>query len=146
MVTGLPMVSCRDGVCSGCVLGKHHQDSFDKCASWHTSAPLQLVCSDLCDPLPVVSFSGYKYFLNFIDDFSRRTWVYFLKLKSEIFNMFLAFKAFVEKQFGHQILKLRSEKGGEYVNNKFIHFCIEHVLNLDNHGVLCLMHFYFNLS
>eukprot|EP00253_Pinus_taeda_P028579 PITA_28579 len=40
--------------------------------------------------------------------------------------MFLAFKAFAEKQFGHQILKLRSDNGGEYVNNKFIKFCIEH--------------------
>ena len=39
--------------------------------------------------------------------------------------MFLAFKAFVEKQFGHQILKLRSDNGGEYVNNKFIKFCTE---------------------
>jgi len=97
MVTGLPMVSCRDGVCSGCVLGKHHRDSFEKRASWHASAPLQLVHSDLCGPLPVVSFSGCKYFLTFIDDFSRRTWVYFLKPKSEVFNIFLAFKAFVEK-------------------------------------------------
>eukprot|EP00253_Pinus_taeda_P013591 PITA_13591 len=62
MVTGLPMVSCRDGVCSGCVLGKHHRDSFEKRASWHASAPLQLVHSDLCGPLPVASFSGCKYF------------------------------------------------------------------------------------
>ena len=113
MVMGLPMVSCRDCVCSGCVLGKHHRDSFDKRASWHTSAPLQPVHNDLCGPLPVVSFFGCKYFLTFIDDFSRRTWVYFLKLKSEFFNMFLALKAFVEKQSGHQILKLRSDNGGE---------------------------------
>jgi hypothetical protein len=40
MVTSLPMVSCKDGVCSGCVLGKHHRDRFQKRASWHTSAPL----------------------------------------------------------------------------------------------------------
>ena len=96
MVTGLPMVSFQDGVCSGCVLEKHHQDSFDKHGSWNTSTPLQIVHSDLCGPLLVVSFSGYKYFLTFIDDFSRHTWVYFLKLKSEFFNMFFAFKAFVE--------------------------------------------------
>jgi len=107
MATGLPMVSCRDGVCSGCVLKKHHQDSFENHASWHASAPLQLVHSDLCGPLPVVSFSGYTYFLNFIDYFSKHAWVYFLKLKSEVFNMLLAFKAFVEKQSKHQILKLR---------------------------------------
>ena len=112
--------------------GKHHQDSFEKRASWHASTPLQLVHSDLCGPFPVASFSGYMYFLTFIDDFSRRTWVYFLKLKSEVFNMFLAFKAFVEKQSGHQILKLRSDNGGEYVNNKFINFCTENGIQMQH--------------
>ena len=111
MVTNLPLVSCKDGVCSECVLKKHHQDSFDKHASWHASVPLELVHSDLCGPLPSASFFGFKYFLTFIDDYSRRTWVYFLKLKSEVFNMFLAYKALVEKQSGHQIIKLRSENG-----------------------------------
>jgi len=129
MVTGLPMVSCRDGVCFGCVLGKHHRDSFEKRASWHAIAPLQLVH---CGPLPVASFSGCKYFLTFIDDFSRRTWVYFLKLKSEVFNMFLAFKAFVEKQSGHQILKLRTDNGGEYVKNTFINFCTENGIQMQH--------------
>eukprot|EP00253_Pinus_taeda_P028641 PITA_28641 len=132
MVTGLPMVSCRDGVCSGCVLGKHHRDSFDKRASSHASAPLQLVHSDLCGPLPVASFSGCKYFLTFIDDFSRRTWVYFLKLKREVFNTFLAFKAFVEKQSGHQILKLRTDNGGKYVKNTFINFCTENGIQMQH--------------
>eukprot|EP00253_Pinus_taeda_P036051 PITA_36051 len=46
--------------------------------------------------------------------------------------MFLAFKAFVEKQSGHQILKLRSDNGGEYVNNKFINFCIEHGIQMQH--------------
>jgi hypothetical protein len=87
MVTSLPLVSCRDGVFVSCVLGKHHQDSFEKCASWQASGPLQLVHSDLCGPLSSPSFSGCKYFLTFIDDFSRRTWVYFLKLKSEVFGL-----------------------------------------------------------
>ena len=99
---------------------------FEKCTSWHALAPLQLVHSDLCGPLPVVSLFGYNYFLTFIDYFSRRTWVYFLKINSEVFSMFLVFKAFVEKQYGHQILKLRSDNGEEYVNNKFINFCTEH--------------------
>ena len=119
MVTGLPLVSCRDGVCVDCVLGKHHWDNFDKRASWHASGPLQLVHSDLCGPLSSHSFSGCKHFLTFIDDFSRRTWVYFLKLKREVFDKFLAYKAFVEKQSGHQIQRLRTYNGGEYVNNNF---------------------------
>jgi hypothetical protein len=123
MVNGLPHVSCRDGVCVGCVLGKHHRDSFDKRASWHALGPLQLVHSDLCGPLSSPSFFGCKYFLTFIDDFSRRTWVYFLKLKSEVFDKFLAYKALVEKQFGHQIQKLRTDNGGKYVNNNFTSYC-----------------------
>ena len=101
MVTSIPMVSCKDGVCFGCVLRKHHRDSFDKCASWNASTPLELVHSHLCGPLPFASFLGFKYFLKFIYDYSRHTLVYFLKLKSEVFNMFLAYKAFVEKQSGH---------------------------------------------
>jgi hypothetical protein len=123
MVTGLPLISCRDGVCASCFLGKHHQDSFDKRVSWHTSTTLQLVHCDLWGPLSSPSFSGCKYFLTFIDDFSRRTWVYFLKLKSEVFDMFLACKALVKKQFGHQLQRLRTNNGGEYVNNKFTSYC-----------------------
>jgi hypothetical protein len=123
MVTGLPLVSCRDGVCVGCVLGKHHRDSFEKRASWHALGPLQLVHSDLCGPLSSPSFPGCKYFITFIDDFSKRTWVYFLKLKSEVFDKFLAYKALVEKQSGHQIQRLRTDNGGEYVNNNFTNYC-----------------------
>ena len=125
MVTGLSMVSCKDVVFSGCVLRKHHRDSFDKRASWHASIPLELVHSDLCGPLPSTSFSSFKYLLTLIDYYSICTWVYFLKIKSEAFNMFLAYKALVKKQSGHQILKLRSHNEGEYVNNKFTTFCIE---------------------
>ena len=65
--------------------------------------------SDLCGPLPVVSFFGFKYFLTFIDDYFKWTLVYFLKLKSEVFDMILAYKALIEKQFGHHILKLKSK-------------------------------------
>jgi hypothetical protein len=77
----------------------------------------------LCGPLSSPSFSGCKYFLTFIDDFSRRTWVYFLKLKSEVFDKVLAYKALVEKQSGHQIQRLRTDNGGEYVNNNFTSYC-----------------------
>jgi hypothetical protein len=73
MVIGLPLVSCRDGVCAGCVLNKYHWESFDKRASWHALGPLQLVHSDLCGPLSSPSFCGCKYLLTFIDEFSRHT-------------------------------------------------------------------------
>ena len=119
MVTGIPLVSCRDGVCADCVLKKHHRDIFDKRASWHTSGPLQLVHSDLCVPLSSPYFSGCKYLFTFIDDFSICNWVYLLKLKREVFDKFLAYKALVKKKFAHQIQRLRTDNGDEYVNNNF---------------------------
>jgi transposase InsO family protein len=123
MVIGIPLVSCRDSVCASCVLSKHHRDSFDKRASWHASGPLQLVHSDLCGPLSSPFFSRCKCFLTFIGDFSRRTWVYLLKLKSEVFDKFLAYKALVEKQSRHQIQRLTTDNGGEYVNKNFTSYC-----------------------
>jgi hypothetical protein len=84
---------------------------------------LQLVHIDLCGLLSSPSFSGCKYFLTFIADFSRRTWVYFLKLKRKVFDKFLAYKALVGNQSGHQIQKLRTYNGGEYVNNNFTSYC-----------------------
>jgi transposase InsO family protein len=81
--------------------------------------PLHLVHDDLCGPLSSPSFFGCKYFLTYIDEFSRHTWVYFLKVKSEVFYKFLACKALVEKQSKHQHKILRIDNGGKYVNNKF---------------------------
>jgi transposase InsO family protein len=52
------------------------------------------------------------------------TWIYFLKLKSEVFDMFLTYRAFVEKQSRHQLKKLITYNGGKYVNNKFSTHCI----------------------
>jgi hypothetical protein len=123
MATDIPLVSCIDGVCICFVLDKHHRDHFDKRASWHVSGSLQLVHSDLCGPLYSSYFSGCKNLLTFIDDFSKHTWVYYLKLKREFFDKFLAYKALVEKQLGHQIQRLRTDKGGDYVNNNFTSYC-----------------------
>jgi hypothetical protein len=58
MVTIIPLVSCKDGVCFSCVLEKHYRDSFDKCASWHTSTPFQLVHSELCGLFLLLFFMG----------------------------------------------------------------------------------------
>ena len=95
MVLVLPKVSSSDGVCPGCALGKQHQDPFPKGKSHRASSPLELIHSDLMI-FPTPSFKGAKYALTFIDDFSRRTWVYFLKYKSDVLSHFKVFKALVE--------------------------------------------------
>jgi transposase InsO family protein len=123
MVTGVPLASCRYGICVSCVLDKHHRDCFDKCTSWQVLDPLHIVHGDLCGPISSHFFSRCNYLLTLIVNFSRHTWAYFLKLKSELFDNFLAYKALVEKQYGHQIQRIRTYNGGEYVKNNFTSSC-----------------------
>lgn len=70
--------------------------------------------------------------LTFIDDFSKFTWVYFLKQKFEVFENFLDFKAFAKRQSRKFIKILRTDNGGEYVNNKFEQFCASEGINMQH--------------
>ena len=72
------------------------------------------------------SIGGSFYFLTFIDDFSRKTWIYFLRHKSETFSKFKDFKAFTEKQSGKSIKMLRLDGGGEYDSHEFTDLCKKH--------------------
>ena len=66
-----------------------------------------------------MSLGGARYFLTFIDDFSRKIWVYLLKAKSEYFERFKEFKALAEKEVEANINVLKSDNGGEYTSNQF---------------------------
>ena len=59
----------------------------------------------------VASICGCHYYVTFIDDYTRKVWIYFMKHKSEVFNHFKAFKAMVEKEKGVHIKVLRSDEG-----------------------------------
>ena len=63
----------------------------------------------------------------FIDDFSRKTWIYFLKCKEskEILKRFKEFKTLIENLSGHKIKTLRTDNGGEYTSDLFKRFCKE---------------------
>ena len=52
--------------------------------------------SDIYGPIPITSMNGYRYVLTFIDDFSRYTWVFFIKKKYEVLEKFIELKALVE--------------------------------------------------
>jgi transposase InsO family protein len=71
------------------------------------------------------SHGGARYFLTFIDDFSRKTHVYLLKAKGEAFEKFKQYKALVENEIGHKIKVLRSDNRGEFVSKKFDAFLAE---------------------
>jgi hypothetical protein len=84
---------------------------------------MDLVHIDVCGPMSRVSLSGCEYYLTFIDDHSRKTWIYFLKAKSEVFMRFQEFKALVENQTGKRIKVLRLDNGAEIASTKFVDFC-----------------------
>jgi hypothetical protein len=63
------------------------------------------------------------YYVSFIDDFSRKTWIYFLRNKSEVFDRFKEFKALVENQKEKRIKVLRTDNGGDFCENEFEEFC-----------------------
>ncbi|KAL4309312.1 hypothetical protein GQ457_01G041280 [Hibiscus cannabinus] len=83
---------------------------------------LELVHSDVWQA-PVTSLGGAKYFVSFIDDYSRRCWVYPIKKKADVFSTFKVFKARVELDSGNKIKCFRSDNGGEYTSDEFDDFC-----------------------
>ena len=100
MVRGLPLIEKPDSLCEGCILGKQHRESFPSGKSIRAKTPLEIIHSDLCGPMQTPSLASSHYMLTFIDDLTRKNWVYFLKYKSEVFEKFYNFKALVENQSG----------------------------------------------
>jgi len=84
-----------------------------------------LIHADLCGPITPISNSNKRYLICFIDDFSRKIWVYFLDEKSEAFIIFKYFKSLVEKETGSCIKSLRIDRGREFTSQEFNQFCKE---------------------
>jgi histone deacetylase 1/2 len=92
-----------------------------------SSKPFELVFSDVWGPAPT-SVGRHDYYVSFIDDFSKFTWIYLLRHKSEVLSCFKDFQTMVERQFNHKILAVQSNWGGEYhsLNTFFKHLGIVH--------------------
>lgn len=129
--------------CEICCSGKMSRRPFGNNGSRATKI-LEIIHSDLAGPMENQSIGKAKYLLTFIDDFSRKTFVYFLKSKGEVLTKFKEFKSSVENQTGQKIQnvinsideidedvdknkrtikKLRTDNGGQYLSNEFIDFC-----------------------
>jgi transposase InsO family protein len=112
-------------VCRGCALGKLSKASFSS-SDTRSAGILNLVHTGVCGPMTQRSLSGCEYYLTFIDDYSRNTWIYLLKAKSEVFTWFQEFRALVENQSGKRIKVLQSDNVGEYSLRQFVYLCAQH--------------------
>jgi hypothetical protein len=82
MVYGLPEIHFSNGIFERCVPGKNNQEKFDKGKTQKASSPLDLIQSDLMGPFMHPLISKARYVLIFVDDFSRFTWILFLRKQS----------------------------------------------------------------
>ena len=105
--------------------------SFLKTSRTLKAEKLELVHTDLWGPSPVASFGGSRYYITFIDDSSKKIWVYFLKNKSNVFETFKKWKAKVETKTGLKVKCLRSDNGGEYIDGGFSEYCVAQGIRME---------------
>jgi transposase InsO family protein len=123
MVEGIPeLQSTHEGICKGCALGKNIKKPFPSSNNRCKEIP-DLIHSDVCSPMPVKYLGGSSYYVIFIYDYSRKTWLYLLKTKDKVFIKFQEFKAKIENLMNKKIKMLRTDNGGEYTSKEFVPFC-----------------------
>ena len=105
--------------CEGCAQAKQTRKTFKPIGEVRSNAILELVHSDVCGPMTTTSYGGAKYFVTFIDDYSRICRVYFMRTKDEVFSKFKEYEAEVANQTDKRIKVLRTDNGGEYTSKQF---------------------------
>ena len=79
-----------NAMCETCELGKHHRATFNLSLN-KTTIPFQIIHTDVWGPSNISSMNGIKWFVTFIDDFFRTTWVYLMREMSDVFSIFKNF-------------------------------------------------------
>jgi hypothetical protein len=116
MVIGLPNFNLdHQGVCRGCALSKNVKAPFPSNKT-RSKGILDLIHSYVGGPMWAASVKSASYYVTFIHDFSKKSWIYFKKTKYEVFNHFRAFEARVENMTRRKIKALRTDNGGEFTS------------------------------
>src|ERR1043165_8044838 len=126
MVTRIPSLEMPEKLCEGCLVRKQSRNSFISTMPMRSSCILEVEHSDVCGPFEEHIIGGNKYFVSFVDEFSRKLWIYVIQRKDEVFEIFKRFKILVENQSEKRIKVLRIDGGGEYTSKMFEKLCVEH--------------------
>jgi hypothetical protein len=108
--------------CHHCLAGKMHKLPFPM-SNKNVTSPFELVHADLWGPAPIIAKNAFKFYLVLVDEYTKFTWVYLLKHKSDTFQTFTQFRAMIETQFSLPIKVLRTDCGGEFISTPFNQFC-----------------------
>ncbi|KAK2361452.1 secreted RxLR effector protein [Trifolium repens] len=124
LVHGLPKISVKNSICEVCVKNKQIRSPFVREAPKRAIVALQVVHSDIYGSFEVSSLSESKCFITLVDEFTRMLWMYTIKLKSEVFDVFKRFKTLIEKESDKSIKILRTDGSSEYTSKEFKAFCV----------------------
>ncbi|UYV78679.1 hypothetical protein LAZ67_16002366, partial [Cordylochernes scorpioides] len=119
LVKGLEISSMDRSLCDDCCVAKSTKEPHKPIRNIRSKRPLELVHTDICGPMPVISIGGSAYFLTFIDDYSRKITLFCLKHKNEVLKHFESYLARAERETGRKLKVLRSDNGLEYCNHEF---------------------------
>ena len=123
-VRGIPNLKIEEGrICGECQIGKQVKMSHQKLQHQTTSRVLELLHMDLMGPMQVESLGGKRYAYVVVDDFSRFTWVNFIREKSDTFEVFKELSLRLQREKDCVIKRIRSDHGREFENSRFTEFC-----------------------
>ena len=111
--------------CEQCVYAKNHRVPF-KVSFNKSVTPFSCVYTDVWGPFSTTSTSGHQYFVSFIDDCTRVSWVYLMKSKSDVCHIIPQFYNMILTQFNTRIKVFHSDNGREFVNRSLADFMIQH--------------------
>ncbi|KAJ9561520.1 hypothetical protein OSB04_006680 [Centaurea solstitialis] len=117
LVKGLPKLTFdRDSLCPACQMGKMKRSSHKSKTESSCQSPLEMIHMDLCGPMRIQSISGKKYILVMVDEYSRYTWLEFLRMKSEAPELIIKFIKRIQVLLQLPVRKIRSDNGTEFKN------------------------------
>nr|GFA27975.1 retrovirus-related Pol polyprotein from transposon TNT 1-94 [Tanacetum cinerariifolium] len=117
LVRGLPKLKFeKDHLCSACAMGKSKKKSYKPKSKDTNQEKLYLLHMDLCGPMRVESVNGKKYILVIVDDYSRFTWVKFLRSKDEAPDFVIKFLKMIQVRLKVPVRHIRTDNGTEFVN------------------------------
>ncbi|KAJ9545622.1 hypothetical protein OSB04_025329 [Centaurea solstitialis] len=126
LVNGLPETRLsKDTLCSACEKGKMKKSSHPPKMETNCHHPLDMLHMDMRGPMRVESLAHKKYMLVLVDEYSRYTWLEFLRAKSDAADLIIAFIKRIQILLGRQVKKLRSDNGTEFRNVKLQSFLEE---------------------
>lgn len=129
LVDGANVIKGALPFCESCVHGKQHRSPFPSKTRKVAKEKLELVHSDVCGPF-TTSMGGKKYFVTWIDDCTRKPWVYSIAKKSDVFATFKEWHVMVERESGHKVKWIQVDNGGEYIDGEFLEYLKVHGIQI----------------